>query len=120
MTQKNGADGTPSVPFGVRCGTSRDRQLQLRTGGNKRLAGLVARELREFLDEKARQILGLHIPAGCVGIRVVRIQNLRIYAWKLRRNLEVKDRNLFVGALSIEPSKMASMNIQRRAIRRTT
>ena len=49
-------------------------KLQLRTGGNQCLAGVVAGVLHEVLHEAASQILCLGLPLGDVSVGVAGIQ----------------------------------------------
>ena len=84
--------------------------VQVRTCCNECLAGFVVLVLLEVLDEARCEVrLWCTTLRICVGI--AGIKDLRIYAGKFGRNLEVEDRKgLPVGALGIAPSRIASMS----------
>ena len=75
--------------------------LQLRTGGDERLAGGVGLVLVEVLDEAAGEVLCLLIPHLGIGIGVARIEDAGIDALELRRDFEVEIRDLLGRGLGV-------------------
>ena len=73
--------------------------LELRTSSNQSLAGFVAGELGEVLDEAAGEVLGLLVPLSSVSVGIARVKDLRVYSRKLRRNDEVEVRDGLRGSL---------------------
>ncbi len=85
------------------------KKLELRTGLYKCLTLVVGRELREVLDETACEVGSLGIPLGRIGVGVAGIEDGGIYAGSSVGTLKSNTGICLVGALSIEPSRMASM-----------
>ena len=73
--------------------------VQVRTCCNECLAGFVVLVLLEVLDEARCEVFGFGVPLFCICVGIAGIKDLRIYAGKLGRNLEVEDRKGLGGSL---------------------
>ena len=88
--------------------------LKLRTSCNECLTSLVTLVLDEVLLESLCEILRLLLPLRCICISVARIEDSRIYTWKLGRNLEIEERDLLgrsLGNIAILDSSDDSTSI---------
>ena len=85
------------------------QKLELRTGSYESLTGRIVFEFLEVVDEHFSKLGGFNSPFFSVGVSVAGIEDLGIYAGKFGGNGEVKDRSFLVGAVRIEPSRIASM-----------